>query len=80
MKAEELDKKFDDGEDVLGLFELSTLKRPSLETQSVSYLSGLRNKQLWSQVKTKYQLGKLIYGKVEFMLLLECLLILGMRM
>ena len=24
------------------------------------------NSQLWSQVKTKYQLGKLIYGKVEF--------------
>jgi ribosomal protein S1 len=22
--------------------------------------------QLWNQVKTKYQLGKLIYGKVEF--------------
>ena len=26
MKAEELDKKFDDGEDVLDLFDLSTLK------------------------------------------------------
>ena len=24
------------------------------------------NSQLWSQVKTKYRLGKLIYGKVEF--------------
>ena len=24
------------------------------------------NSQLWNQVKTKYQLGKLIYGKVEF--------------
>ncbi len=24
------------------------------------------NSQLWSQVKIKYQLGKLIYGKVEF--------------
>ena len=24
------------------------------------------NSQLWSQVKTKYQIGKLIYGKVEF--------------
>ena len=24
------------------------------------------NSQFWSQVKTKYQLGKLIYGKVEF--------------
>jgi hypothetical protein len=36
MKAEELDKKFDDGEDVLDLFDLSTLKRPALETQSVN--------------------------------------------
>jgi hypothetical protein len=36
MKAEELNKKFDDGEDVLDLFDLSTLKRPALETQSVS--------------------------------------------
>jgi len=36
MKAEELDKKFDDGEDVLDLFDLSTLNRPALETQSVS--------------------------------------------
>lgn len=24
------------------------------------------NEQLWNQVKTKYQLGKLIHGKVEF--------------
>ena len=36
MKAEELDKKFDDGEDVLDLFDLSTLKRPALETESVN--------------------------------------------
>ena len=36
MKAEELDKKFDDGEDVLNLSDLTTLKRPALETQSVS--------------------------------------------
>lgn len=37
MKSEELDKKkFDDGEDVLDLFDLTTLKRPALETQSVS--------------------------------------------
>lgn len=31
MKAEELDKKFDDGEDVLDLFDLTTLKRPDIE-------------------------------------------------
>ena len=36
MKAEELDERFDNGEDVLALFDLSTLKRPALETQSVS--------------------------------------------
>lgn len=36
MKAEELDKKFDEGEDVLDLFNLSTLKRPTLETQPIS--------------------------------------------
>jgi hypothetical protein len=31
MKAEELDKKFDDGGDVLDLFDLSSLKRPDIE-------------------------------------------------
>ncbi len=31
MKAEELDKKFDDGEDVLGLFDLTSLKHPDME-------------------------------------------------
>jgi hypothetical protein len=35
MKAEELDQKFDNGEDVLEYFDLSTLKRPGLEPQSV---------------------------------------------
>lgn len=28
MNPEELDQKFDDGEDVLGYFDLSSLKRP----------------------------------------------------
>lgn len=36
MKAEELDKKFDDGEDVLAFFELSSVKRPGLETKRVN--------------------------------------------
>lgn len=36
MKAEELDKKFDDGEDVLDLFDLSTLKRPDIDIQPIS--------------------------------------------
>ena len=36
MKAEELDKKFDDGEDVLEYFDLSTVSRPGLETKRVN--------------------------------------------
>lgn len=35
MNAEELDQKFDDGDDVLEYFDLTTLKRPGLETQRV---------------------------------------------
>jgi len=35
MKAEELDRKFDNGEDVLEFFDLSTLRRPGLETKPV---------------------------------------------
>lgn len=31
MKAEELDRKFDDGEEVLEYFDLSLIKRPGLE-------------------------------------------------
>ncbi len=31
MKAEELDKKFDEDEDVLDLFDLTTLKHPDME-------------------------------------------------
>lgn len=37
MKAEELDRKFDDGEDVLEHFDGSTLKRPGLEARSVTF-------------------------------------------
>lgn len=36
MKAEELDRKFDDGEDVLDYFDLSTSKRPGLEPQQIN--------------------------------------------
>ena len=36
MKAEELDKKFDNGEDVLEFFDLSTLRHPGLETKCVN--------------------------------------------
>jgi len=35
MKAEDLDQKFDDGEEVLEYFDLSTMKRPGLEMQRV---------------------------------------------
>jgi len=35
MNAEDLDQKFDDGEDVLEYFDLSTLRRPGLEPQSI---------------------------------------------
>jgi hypothetical protein len=36
MKAEELDQKFDDGEDVLDYFDLSTVQRPGLKIQQVN--------------------------------------------
>lgn len=36
MKAEELDKKFDDGEDVLEHFDLSTVKRTNREIKRVN--------------------------------------------
>lgn len=35
MNAEDLDRKFDDGEDVLEYFDLSTLRRPGLEPQAI---------------------------------------------
>ena len=35
MKADELDRKFDAGEDVLEYFDLATLKRPGLKPQTV---------------------------------------------
>jgi hypothetical protein len=35
MKAEDLDQKFDNGEDVLEYFDLSTLKCPGLEPQAI---------------------------------------------
>jgi len=36
MKAEDLDRKFDDGEDVLEYFDLSTISRPGLEAKRVN--------------------------------------------
>ena len=35
MKAEELEQRFDDGEDVLEFFDLANLKRPGLEKKAV---------------------------------------------
>lgn len=36
MKAEELDKKFDAGEDIIDNLDLSKAKRPELKTRRVS--------------------------------------------
>ncbi|MUL36965.1 type II toxin-antitoxin system BrnA family antitoxin [Gloeocapsopsis dulcis] len=35
MNAEDLDRKFDEGEDILEYFDISTLKRPGLELQPI---------------------------------------------
>lgn len=35
MNPEELDQRFDDGEDVLPYFDLSSLRRPGLEMQQL---------------------------------------------
>ncbi len=36
MKASDLDKKFDDGEDITDHLDLSTLRRPGLESRRVN--------------------------------------------
>ncbi|MGF1540739.1 MAG: type II toxin-antitoxin system BrnA family antitoxin [Pleurocapsa sp.] len=36
MKAKELDKKFDDGEDIVEYLDLSTIKKPGLEQQEIN--------------------------------------------
>ncbi|MEB3312204.1 MAG: CopG family transcriptional regulator [Snowella sp.] len=36
MKAEELDQKFDDGEEILQYFDLNSIKRPGLEVKRVN--------------------------------------------
>ena len=36
MKAEELDKKFDEGEDIIKYLDLSTIKRPGLEQKEIN--------------------------------------------
>ncbi len=36
MKAEELDKKFDEGVSVLEHFDLTTIRRPGLETERIN--------------------------------------------
>jgi len=36
MKAEELDRRFDDGEDVLEFFDVANLKRPGLAKRPVN--------------------------------------------
>ena len=36
IPAEELDRRFDDGEDILQCFDLATARRPGLETRRVN--------------------------------------------
>ena len=36
MKAEELDKKFDNGEDIFKHLDLSTIKKPGLESEEIN--------------------------------------------
>ena len=36
MKAEELDQKFDDGEEILQYFDLNSVERPGLEVKQVN--------------------------------------------
>ena len=36
MKATELDKKFNDGEDIIEYLDLSTIKRPGLEQKEIN--------------------------------------------
>jgi hypothetical protein len=36
MKAEELDQKFDDGEEILQYFDLNNINRPGLEVKQVN--------------------------------------------
>jgi hypothetical protein len=36
IPAEELDRRFDDGEDILQYFDLATARRPGLETRRVN--------------------------------------------
>jgi hypothetical protein len=45
MKAEELDRKFDDGEEVLEYFDLSLIKRPGLEMSPVEKREERRKKR-----------------------------------
>ena len=36
MKAEELDRKFDDSEDIIEYLDLSTIKKPGLEQKKIN--------------------------------------------
>lgn len=37
MKAEELDRKFDDSEDIIEYLNLSTIKKPGLEQKEINF-------------------------------------------
>lgn len=51
MNPEELDKKFDAGEDVMEFFDLSTLKRPRLDEKEP-------NEQILADLATSIQEAK----------------------
>jgi hypothetical protein len=63
MKAEELERRFDDGEDVLEFFDLANLKRPGLEKKPVKI--DLPQWMLEALEKEAQQLGISLQSVIE---------------
>lgn len=63
MKAEELERRFDDGEDVLKFFDLANLKRPGLEKKAVKI--DLPQWMLEALEKEAQQLGISLQSVIE---------------
>jgi hypothetical protein len=63
MKAEELERRFDDGEDVLEFFDLANLKRPGLEKKAVKI--DLPQWMLEALEKEAQQLGISLQSVIE---------------
>ena len=63
MKAEELERQFDDGEDVLEFFDLANLKRPGLEKKTVKI--DLTQWMLEALEKEDKQLGRFLQSVIE---------------